>query len=236
MEVSVGSSKPATTQYITSSIASSVTAQVAIQLAKWSGLRVIAIADPEKHGDRLRNLGVGACSSPSRQAYDNLIPADKLIDREDLDKAADQIRSEIPVPIRFALDTVGSETAAWCQNLLASRAGVQFKQSLLQHGKNRHASSTGATLSHLVCLTGSPELRNPNVRVHTVPIKLFHTSQKIGGLIAQWLADLLASGELKLPETVFEDGGLDAVRPCLERVKNGEFSGRRLVVCLTSCS
>ncbi len=40
-------------------VASSVTAQVAIQLAKWGGLRVVAIADREKHGSRLEALGAG---------------------------------------------------------------------------------------------------------------------------------------------------------------------------------
>jgi NADPH:quinone reductase-like Zn-dependent oxidoreductase len=39
--------------------ASTVTAQVAIQLAKWGGLKVVAVADVEKHGKRLEALGAG---------------------------------------------------------------------------------------------------------------------------------------------------------------------------------
>jgi hypothetical protein len=38
------------------------------------------------------------------------------------------------------------------------------------------------------------------------------------------------NGKLKLPETIYEDGGLAAIGPSLERMKRGELSGRRLVV------
>jgi len=41
--------------------ASSVTAQVAIQLAQWAGLRVAAVADLTKHRARLEALGAGKC-------------------------------------------------------------------------------------------------------------------------------------------------------------------------------
>jgi hypothetical protein len=140
------------------------------------------------------------------------------------------------MPIRFALDTVGSETALWCQNLLASRTGMQYRPSLLEDGNNNNTSRTSSKLSHLICLNGCPKVRNPSVRVHTVPIKLFHTSQDIGSLVAGWLAALLASGELNLPETVLEDGGLGAVQSSLERMKNGELSGKKLVVLLALCS
>ncbi|KAF2792817.1 GroES-like protein [Melanomma pulvis-pyrius CBS 109.77] len=193
--------------------ASSVTAQVAIQLAKWGGLRVVAIADREKHGSRLEALG-----------------ADKIIDRHDLEKAADEIRSEIPMPIRFALDTVGSETSTWCQNVLASRIGVQYRPSILQNGTNSVVMGSASSLPHLVCLTGSPKEVNSNVRVHEVPIKLFHTNRDIGAEISEWLSVLLESGDLRLPETVFVDGGLNAIGSSLQRLKTGELSGKRLVV------
>ena len=39
--------------------ASSVTAQVAIQLSKRCGLKVVAVADQSKHGSRLEALGAG---------------------------------------------------------------------------------------------------------------------------------------------------------------------------------
>lgn len=156
-----------------------------------------------------------------------------MIDRHDLEKAAREIRKDTPVPIRFALDTVGPETALWCQNVLASRTGVQYRPSLLQTGLNNNAgTATVAALPHLLCLTGAPKLRNPNVRIHTVPIKLFHTSHEIGRNVAEWLSALLCSGKLKLPQTIYEDGNLDTVRHGLDRIKSGELSGKRLVVRL----
>lgn len=158
--------------------------------------------------------------------------ADKIIDRHDLDYAAKKIREDIPVPIRFALDAIGPDTAAWCQNLLASRIGVQYRPSLLQNGTNNIALGPSSSLPHLVCLTGSPKEKNPNVRIHKVPIKLFHENREIGAAISDWLSVLLKSGDLKLPETLYEDGGLDVIGSNLERLRSGELSGKRLVVRL----
>lgn len=148
--------------------------------------------------------------------------ADKLIDRKDLDKAAAQVRAEVPAPIRFALDTVGPGTASWCQNVLASHTSVPHNPANPQSQQE----------THLICLSGRPKTANPSVRAHTVPIKLFHTNPELGSRVAGWLAELLASRELRLPETVFADGGLDVVGSSLERIKKGEVSGRRLVVRL----
>ncbi|KAH7115059.1 chaperonin 10-like protein [Dendryphion nanum] len=208
--------RPNTGDWILIYGASSVTGQVAIQLAKWGGLKVVAVADETKHGARLRDIG-----------------ADKIVDRHDLDKAAQTIREEIKMPIRFALDTVGSETATWCQNLLASRTGVQYRPCLVQNDSNV-VLGPSSSLPHLVCLTGSPKEKNPNVRIHQVPIKLFHTNRDIGRELGRWLEVLLATGDLKLPETVFEDGDLGVICDGLARLKSGELSGKRLVVRLES--
>ena len=161
---------------------------------------------------------------------------DKIVDRHDLEKAADQIRAEIKMPIRFALDTVGPDTATWCQNLLASRTGVQYRPSFLQNGTDNVTLGPSSSLPHLVCLTGSPKEKNPNVRIHQVPIKLFHTNRDIGRELGRWLEVLLESGDLQLPETIFQDGGLDVIGDGLERLKSGEISGKRLVVRLDGTS
>jgi hypothetical protein len=74
------------------------------------------------------------------------------------------------------------------------------------------------------------------VRVHEVPIKLFHENKAIGRCVSAWLQKLLETDGLKLPETVFENGGLNAVAKSLERLRSGEISGRRLVVrCDVTC-
>jgi hypothetical protein len=69
-----------------------------------------------------------------------------------------------------------------------------------------------------------------------VPIKLFHENKAIGRQVSGWLQSLLETDGLRLPETVFEHGGLDVVERSLERLKSGEISGRRLVVrCDAGC-
>jgi hypothetical protein len=150
----------------------------------------------------------------------------------DLDKAADEIRKEIAAPICYALDTVGSDTALWCQNVLASYRRSVLELPKTDQGQNGHDSSVDEDQSHLICLTSRPKIKDPNVRVHTVPIKLFHENQDIGKLISGWLEELLASRKLKLPDIIFADGGLNAVGPSLERMRKGEVSGKRLVVRL----
>ncbi|KAG9258128.1 chaperonin 10-like protein [Emericellopsis atlantica] len=176
--------------------ASSITAQVAIQLAKMSGLRVVGVANLDKHRRLLESLRT-----------------DHLIDRTDLDHAKTEITSLFPGSLRFAIDTVGGETASWCQGVLAA-----------QHSQHAHGSS------HLVALTGKPKTACPSVRVHSVPIKLFHANRKVGGHLSKWLHELLDGGKLHLPEVEYVDGGLDAVNSALDRLKTGSISGRRLVV------
>lgn len=79
-------------------------------------------------------------------------------------------------------------------------------------------------------MTGPPEKLNPNVQVHTVPIKLFHTSQWVGGHLSKWLYELLDTNKLRPPEVEFVPGGLDAINGALERLRQGKTSGKRIVV------
>lgn len=68
------------------------------------------------------------------------------------------------------------------------------------------------------------------MQVHSVPIKLFHVNEKVGGHLSKWLFELLDKGTLQPPEVEFVDGGLNAVNEALARLKSGDVSGRRLVV------
>jgi hypothetical protein len=70
--------------------------------------------------------------------------------------------------------------------------------------------------------------------MHTVPIELFHTNRQIGQVLSSWLSSLLQSGELKLPQIVFENGGLDAIGSSLVRIRSGELSGKQLVVTMNA--
>lgn len=146
------------------------------------------------------------------------------------------IQRLVPGSLRFAIDTVGSETALWCQNILASRAASRYSSpGGAEADSSPWADSTldsaaGSRLSHLVALTGKPKAMCPNVKVHTVPIKLFHTSKLVGSYLSKWLYELLDKGTLQLPDVEFVDGGLDAINAALERLRAGNVSGKRLVV------
>lgn len=158
--------------------------------------------------------------------------ADLIIDRKDLDRAAKEIRQKTPGSLRFAIDTVGSTTAAWCQDVLASRVLERFSRSPSQSENVPEQSPRRSSLAHLVGLTGLPKTHNATVRGHKLPIKLFHTNPALGRALSDWLYELLSAGLIQLPEAELVDGGLGAVNASLDRMRRGEISGKRLVVRL----
>lgn len=85
---------------------------------------------------------------------------------------------------------------------------------------------------HLVCLTGAPKSPSANVRIHKVPVKLFHTNEILGCKLSYWLYHSLKNGMLKIPEAKVVEGGLGVINSCLEQMRRGEISGSRLVVKL----
>jgi hypothetical protein len=88
----------------------------------------------------------------------------------------------------------------------------------------------GSKLSHLVALAGIPPTYSPNIQVHTVPIKLFHTSQYVGGHLSKWLHELLDTHKLLPPEVESMSGGLDAINGALEILKQGKTAGKGIVI------
>ena len=165
----------------------------AIQLAKLIGLRVIAVADAVRHGARLSELGV-----------------DFLVDRRDTSRAVEIIRSLTRGKLRFALDSVGKETATYLQESLQR--------------------STEGRRSHLVGLTGLPKTKLPGVRYHNVPIKVFHNVEHVGEKVMGWLERLLIDKVLVLPTIALVDGGLEGINGALDKLRSGTISGKRLVV------
>jgi len=160
-----------------------------------------------------------------------------VIDRTDLDAATREIKALAQGSLRFALDMVGDSTATWCQNVLASCCGSRYvppetTADSSADGPAREAGQrqTAGSLGHLVCLTGAPKSSVPSVRVHRVPIKLFHTNAQLGSRLSKWLYLLLDREILAPPEVRFVDGGLDVVNSALNLLKNGEVSGARVVV------
>lgn len=166
-----------------------------IQLAKLAGLRVIGVADLVRHGARLNRLG-----------------ADVLVDRQDSGRAVEIIRSVTGGELRFALDTVGKETAGHLQESLQRQRD--------------------ATQTHLIGLTGLPKVGLPGVKHHSVPIKLFHSTAAIGEPIMEWLEQLLASNVLAPPDVDIAQGGLGGINNALDQLRGGNVSGKRIVVPL----
>ena len=179
--------------YVTDGLASANTGLAALQLAKLLGLRVIVIADAVRHGARLYNLG-----------------ADFLVDRQDSSRAIDIIRNVTKGELRFALDTVGKETATHLQEAL-QRSG-------------------GEKRGHLVGLTGLPKTRLPGIKYHSVPIKIFHSVPVVGEQVMEWLEKLLVKKILQPPDVAIADGGLEGINRSLDQLRNGSVSSKRLVV------
>lgn len=74
---------------------STVTGYLAAQLARLAGLRVIAVADTSRHEARLKAVGV-----------------EHVVDRADTEAAIAEIRRITEGTARYAIDCIGSKTAA----------------------------------------------------------------------------------------------------------------------------
>jgi hypothetical protein len=158
----------------------------------------------------------------------NTCPTDLIIDRSNLDEAEREIQASVPGRLRFGLDAVGRETATWCQKVLAGSRNEPGNQASVASTQEQ-----GSCQSHLVGLTGLPKEAQSSVVWHKLPIKLFHTNPEIGQTISGWLEALLARNEILLPEVEVVKGGLEAVNGALDRLRQGDASGKRLVVKLS---
>jgi NADPH:quinone reductase-like Zn-dependent oxidoreductase len=176
---------------LTRGAASSATGLIALQLAKLSGLRTIAIVDVARYGEKLLSAG-----------------ADLLVDRLDTDRAVAIVRGVTNGQLRFALDTVGRETAEKLQQTLRREE------------------------SHLVGLTGVPKVAAEGVTHHKVPIKAFHDVPRVGEALMVWLEQLLLTQRLIAPDVETAVGGLSGVNKALSLLREGTITGRRLVLPL----
>lgn len=136
--------------------------------------------------------------------------ADVLVDRQDPSRAVQIIRSVTKGKLRFALDTVSKETA------------TQLQESL--------QLSKGGAEAHLVGLTGLPKVRLPDVKYHSVPIKVFHSVPALGETAMRWLEQLLIAKGLEPPDIALADGGLEGINEALDRLRDGTVSAKRIVV------
>ncbi|KAL1633113.1 hypothetical protein SLS58_011222 [Diplodia intermedia] len=181
---------------------SSATARCAARLARGmcAGMRVVAVGDVAKHGRRWARDGGG--------------DVDLWVDSHDPERAAEVVRAVVGGGSgrRFGVDFVGRETAGRLARALDGGGGA------------------GQSKAHLVGLASGPKDVGEGVRVHSVPIKLFHEVPEVGRATVAWLERLLEEGLLTPPEVVVEKGGLAAVNGALDRMRRGEISGQRLAV------
>lgn len=140
--------------------------------------------------------------------------ADMLVDRIDTARAVAIIKSVTKGKLRFALDTVGRDTAT----LLAE--AMQPK------------SEDGKVRGHLVGLTAVPKVDINGVMYHSVPIKAFHEAPAVGEGMMIWLEKLFERNLIETIETEVADGGLEGINDALDRLRSGLVNGPRIVVPL----
>ncbi|TQN67403.1 Trans-enoyl reductase [Colletotrichum shisoi] len=194
---------------------SSTSANMAVQLARLAGLRVVTVVDKLRHGLRLSNHSV--------------LRPDLLVDSHDPSRAVDIIRANVGKKLRFALDTSGRESAGWLLRALRpEQDAAGAPPSPPDTPRN-----TSPTLKHLIGLTGLPKEQAPDsVAYHTVPIKVFHEVPAVGEALVTWLERLLESGLISPPELLGVEQGFDGINRGLDRMRRGEIRGGRMVVSL----
>ncbi|KAI3533291.1 alcohol dehydrogenase GroES-like domain-containing protein [Colletotrichum filicis] len=193
---------------------SSTSANLAVQLARLAGLKVVTVVDKLRHGLRLSNHTV--------------LRPDLLVDSHDPARAIDIIRANVGKDLRFALDTSGRESAGWLLRALTPSQDANAPPSPPDTPRN-----SAPTVKHLIGLTGLPKEQAPEaVAYHTVPIKVFHEVPAVGEALVTWLERLLESGLVSPPEVLGVEEGFEGINRGLDRMRKGEIRGGRMVVSL----
>ncbi|EME42431.1 hypothetical protein DOTSEDRAFT_45964 [Dothistroma septosporum NZE10] len=133
------------------------------------------------------------------------------IDSHDAERAVHVIRGIAGPNLRFGVDTVGRETSQYLAQCL---------------------STDGSSKSHLVGLAALPKQQEEGIVYHSVPVKLFHEVPRVGASLMSWLEEALASKSILLPRVEEAPGGLAGINAALDRMRQGQISGMRLVVPL----
>lgn len=177
-------------------------------LALWGGSSTTALCALQLA--RLAGLRVVAVGDAAKHGAKLGVRSDVdlWVDSHDPERAAEVVRGVTGGACRFGVDFVGRETAGRLAGVLGG----------------------GSEEAHLVGLASNPKGVKEGVRVHSVPIKLFHEVPEVGRATMGWLERLLEEGLLTPPEVVVEKGGLAGVNAALDRMRRGEISGCRLAV------
>jgi hypothetical protein len=202
-------------------VGSATSANLTFQLARLAGLKVALVVDSAKHGLRLSN-------------QDTICP-DLVVDSHDPQRAVDIIKANCSGRLRFGMDTRGSDSAT---SLLQALTPINTEENTDGACKARPLSQeiTAEPLllsAHLVGLTGLPKQCPPEGTLfHQVPIKLFHEAPPVGAALVTWLERLLQNGLLHMPKIIYIEDGLENVNRGLNKMRNREISGGKLIVRL----
>ncbi|KAM3509229.1 hypothetical protein MY11210_006412 [Beauveria gryllotalpidicola] len=200
---------------------SATSAYLSIQLARLAGLKVAVIVDQARHGAWL--------------SADSHARPDLLIDNSDPDRAVQVLTATIGDLLHFGIDTNGKDSAS---HLLQA---LQRRRRRSNEPRHHHSPSPPPTpppparterRAHLIGLAGLPknESDDKDLQMHSVPLKLFHEVPEVGRVLSEWLEVLLQSGRLRAPRILGNHSGLADVNGALDRMRNGEIRGGKLVV------
>lgn len=177
-----------------------------------AGLKVAVVVDQARHGFWL--------------ATDSHARPDLLVDNSDPNRAIQILSETIGDRLYFGIDTSGKESASFL--LRALRRTCHSHHSLSPPPTPPTRTERRA---HLIGLAGLPKVEySKDLQLHSVPLKLFHEVPEVGEALSEWMERLLHSGQLRAPRILGNHFGLADVNNALDRMRNGEIRGGKLVL------
>lgn len=170
------------------------------------------VVDQAKHGQWL-------------SSSDSIRP-DFLVDSHDPARAIGVIRSAIGKEARFGFDTCSKESVGYVVQALSKddeTAGLSPPSTPTEYVERQQRN-------HIVGLAGSPKTSPEGTVLHTLPVKLFHEVEVVGRALTTWLERLLAEEKIVSPRIIGIENGLESVNRALDRMRQGEISGGKLIV------
>ncbi|PMB63604.1 hypothetical protein BM221_010585 [Beauveria bassiana] len=204
---------------------SATSAYLSIQLARLAGLKVAVIVDQARHGHWL--------------STDSHARPDLLIDNSDPDRAVEVLTATIGDVLHFGIDTNGKESASYLLKALQRRRSSSSSKKSPYHSPSPPPTppipaARTERRAHLIGLAGLPKMEydddDKDLQMHSVPLKLFHEVPEVGRVLSEWMEVLLQSGKLRAPRILGNHVGLAGVNGALDRMRNGEIRGGKLVV------
>lgn len=185
-----------------------------MQIAQLAGLKVALLVDQARHGFWL--------------ATDSRVRPDLLIDNSDPARAVEVLKATLGNQLFYGIDTNGKESAGFLLSALEQVTSSRGSPSPPPTPPKR-----APRRSHLIGLAGLPQSETAGaVQMHSVPLKLFHEVPEVGKALTEWMERLLHGGLLRAPRILGSHYGLGDINNALDRMRNGDIRGGKLVVAL----